>query len=330
MLAFTALKEVDDMRSSIENLRSRANGLEALLLQAFSKLKEQRDARPVQNYSPTYQPHIPNGFASSSTASPAATPSYPSFPLPPQPFTFPPVSVDLQKSPDIFVESRVPAQPVLNNAEADESSGVEGEPGQGQQDLREEEVAASLSLEFMALGRNRTLVGPGSVPHFSESDSSVRLEWGAGGRSALLLTLTLHQTSYPGPRDAPARPSSIAYDASSLPPNPTSLFPSTASLADVIPPYAETNAILRHALDWTGWYHGCIHAPTFEAELAEFWSLGDERVERANPAWLALFFAQLSSGVKHMTRDQLQALGTYGLSNGLLATRFSSVLRSRR
>lgn len=126
----------------------------------------------------------------------------------------------------------------------------------------------------------------------------------------------LLQTSFAGLSSPSVQPSSLLYDSSSLPPNPTSLFPTTSSLAGVIPPFAETQAILRHALDWTGWYHGCCHAPTFEAELAEFWSLGDKRVELVNPGWLALFFAQLSSGVKHMTRDQLSGLGTYGLSEG--------------
>lgn len=84
----------------------------------------------------------------------------------------------------------------------------------------------------------------------------------------------------------------------------------------MIPPYAEAQAILHHAIEWTGWYHACVHGPTFRRETEEFWSLGENRTNVVNPAWLAVFFAQLSCGVKHMTKQQLSVLGTCGLSDG--------------
>lgn len=113
-----------------------------------------------------------------------------------------------------------------------------------------------------------------------------------------------------------SRSSTLLYDPTSLPPNPITTFPTIASVAGVIPPFTEAQIILRHAVEWIGWYHGCVHGPTFLEEVAEFWSLGDNRVELVNPAWLAVFFAQMAAGVRHMVPQQLAALGTYGLSEG--------------
>ncbi|ORY85373.1 hypothetical protein BCR35DRAFT_302847 [Leucosporidium creatinivorum] len=290
LLAYSALKEVDDMRSSIEGMKSRITGLEALLLQAFSKLKERSDLHPTTYHSPpNHQPFFASSSSTSSSA--AAGPSFTLPPLQPNGYAHNSLKLEVNQGHDIMVDVPASLQPLLTSTTTSEAG--QRDDSAGQEDLREEEVAASLSLEFMALGRNRSLAGPASMPQFSETPSL---------------------TSFAGLSTPSAQPSSLLYDPSSLPPNPTSLFPTTASLAGVIPPFAETQAILRHALDWTGWYHGCCHAPTFEAEVAEFWSLGDKRVELVNPSWLALFFAQLSSGVKHMTREQLSALGTYGLS----------------
>lgn len=311
LLSYTALKEVDDLRSCVEGMKSRINGLEALLLQAFSKLKHRTDLHPTSYHSPAH--HQPIFASGSSTSSSAAGPS----------FTLPPshssdygqnsLKLEVNGGRDIMVDIPASLQPLLTSTTTSEAG--QRDDSVGQEDLREEEVAASLSLEFMALGRNRSLAGPASVPHFTQTQSQVgrarRIDRLNVESSSLIL-----QTSFTGLTPPSPQTSTILYDSSSLPPNPTALFPTISSLAGVIPPFAETQTILRHALDWTGWYHGCCHAPTFEAELAEFWSLGDKRVELVNPGWLALFFAQLSSGVKHMTRDQLSALGTYGLSEG--------------
>ncbi|KPV78657.1 uncharacterized protein RHOBADRAFT_41201 [Rhodotorula graminis WP1] len=158
-------------------------------------------------------------------------------------------------------------------------------------ELREEEVAASLSLEFMALGRNRALTGPQS--------------------SAQNAQISPHH---------PVHLSSV-FDPASLPQHPSAQFPTSASLARVLPPPADTHLIIEHALESTGWHHACIHAPSFRAELAEFMSHPDEtRFETASPAWLALLFAQLACGVKHMTREQLKQLGPFGLNDDDMRT----------
>jgi len=110
---------------------------------------------------------------------------------------------------------------------------------------------------------------------------------------------------------------SSVFDPASLPQHPSSLFPTATSLARVLPPPADTALIIEHALESTGWHHACIHAPSFRAELAEFMTHPDEaRFETASPAWLALLFAQLACGTKHMTREQLKQLGPFGLSDG--------------
>jgi hypothetical protein len=46
-------------------------------------------------------------------------------------------------------------------------------------------------------------------------------------------------------------------------------------------------------------------------------------MEKVNPAWLALLFAQLCCGIKHMTREQLGRVGPYGVTEG--SSSFSSL-----
>ncbi|GAA5890179.1 hypothetical protein JCM8208_002726 [Rhodotorula glutinis] len=167
----------------------------------------------------------------------------------------------------------------------------DGEGRERSDELREEEVAASLSLEFMALGRNRALTGPQSSVQNAQ--------------------LSPHH---------PVHLSSV-FDPALLPQHPSALFPTAASLARVLPPPADTHLIIEHALESTGWHHACIHAPSFRAELAEFMAHPDEsRFETASPAWLALLFAQLACGTKHMTREQLKQLGPFGLSDDDMRT----------
>ncbi|BGP36973.1 hypothetical protein JCM10449v2_000877 [Rhodotorula kratochvilovae] len=120
---------------------------------------------------------------------------------------------------------------------------------------------------------------------------------------------------------ASLHPSSSIFDPATLPHHPSALFPTSASLARVLPPFGDTQLIIEHALEHTGWHHACIHAPTFRAELAEFWRAPAEtRFDAASPAWLALLFAQLACGVRHMTREQLGKLGPFGLSDGAFAS----------
>lgn len=110
---------------------------------------------------------------------------------------------------------------------------------------------------------------------------------------------------------------SLVFHSPEAPPHPSSTFPTAASFAAALPSYPETLAIVEHAIEWTGWCHSSVHAPTFRAEVQEFWAHPEEnRLEKVNPAWLSLLFAQLCCGVKHMTSEQLGKLGPYGISGG--------------
>lgn len=106
------------------------------------------------------------------------------------------------------------------------------------------------------------------------------------------------------------------FDVSGLSTHPLTVYPNTAALARILPPFSDCERIVSHTLDWTAWLHGSVHGPTFRAEVQEFWAAPAEtRLETANPAWLALFFAQLCCGLRHSTREQLQHLGPYGLND---------------
>lgn len=97
--------------------------------------------------------------------------------------------------------------------------------------------------------------------------------------------------------------------------HPLDRFPTSASLAEVLPADDELEQIVRHALEWTNWLHAAVHDPTFRAEVREFLEAPREgRLERVNHAWLALLFTQLCCGVKHMPEEHLELLGSSGLS----------------
>ncbi|BGP12943.1 hypothetical protein JCM10213v2_000860 [Rhodosporidiobolus nylandii] len=160
--------------------------------------------------------------------------------------------------------------------------------GRGE-DLREEEVAASLSLEFMALGRSQGLNGAQSAGHNEQVSPD-------GSTQGLL-------------------PPSTVSDSTPRLTHPSSLFPNSASLAAVLPPQSDALAILEHAISYAGWCHGAVHGPTFRAEAQEFFAHPEEaRVEQAGEPWLALLFAQLCCGVKHMTEEHLRRLGPHGIT----------------
>ncbi|GAA5936355.1 hypothetical protein JCM3775_006477, partial [Rhodotorula graminis] len=75
------------------------------------------------------------------------------------------------------------------------------------------------------------------------------------------------------------------------------------------PPSPTAAAILQYSLERVGWQHGAVHAGQFLAECAEFDSWGAHRADKVNQAWLALYFAVLCVGVKHMAPDDARACG---------------------
>ncbi|GAA5831778.1 hypothetical protein JCM11251_003876 [Rhodosporidiobolus azoricus] len=337
-LALLAFSEVEGLRSTIEGLRSKVTGLESLLIAAFSKLKDdpervsaaeaalqqQYQRQAEQARAEKVSPHV--SYDGGQPLPPAPYPSFsgdifvnsqPPFPSPPHTLLtgHPPPPAPLHQSrppttassPSLspFQPGSAPGatftlppmdshgmaavnggyefQPYASTSTAmaseeaalSEKSGVESGD-----DLREEEVAASLSLEFMALGRNRAL---------------------NGGPNAQVPTNSFETTLF-----AP----SLVFDPAPRAPHPSDRFPAASSFSALLLPYTETQAILEHALTWSGWAHGAIHAPTFRAEVQEFWAHSeDTRFEEASNAWLALLFAQMCVGVKHMASEQLSTLG---------------------
>ncbi|SGY34683.1 BQ5605_C002g01667 [Microbotryum silenes-dioicae] len=277
LLAFTAFREVEQVRTTIDGLKNRVACLETLLLQAFGKLKDARkdgtlrddldigpltsgfregeDELRVDSTSSTSKRAPWHGFA------PQHEPARPNgkkefHGVPPKPST------------------SSPQESELREREEDED---EDEPGEDLSELREEEVAASLSLEFMVSAITAKGIGP--EPGTSKPNGPL-----------------------------------TGFDPTCLPRNPIDVFPTIRSLTGVIPPGNDTMAILRHSLEWMGWYHGVVFVPGFMNEVTQFWEAGDQRVEVTHPAWLALFFAQLRCGVRHMTGELLSTLGTDGLS----------------
>lgn len=289
-LSHTAFEELETIRTTIDGLRSKVSALEGILVLALGKVKEEGGRR----YS----------FGEQDSQSPM-------FYLPEAPWT----------SEDIYVEPGVVGGGAGGGYGETERLGDERGRGEERdflvvtsrgasqkgEDLRGEEVEASIALEFLALGRNRTLGRAGAaVP--DESASNL-LHFG----SPLEHLATIHGT---------------LFDSSPVPPNPTFEFPTTASLAAVIPPFAQTQAIVSHSLDYVSWYHACVHAPSFHDEVALFWAQGEDRVDHFNPAWLALFFAQMSAGVKHMTPDdQARLIGLTEDESALLCkTHFNAAV----
>lgn len=98
--------------------------------------------------------------------------------------------------------------------------------------------------------------------------------------------------------------------------HPLSVYPDAASLGPIVPPFSDCERIVDYTLERTSWLHACVHAPTFRAEVQQFWAIPHEtRLHQTNPAWLSLFFAQICCGLRHSTRDQLDQLGPHGLSD---------------
>ncbi|GAA6043554.1 hypothetical protein JCM8097_001220 [Rhodosporidiobolus ruineniae] len=356
-LALLAFSEVEDLRTTIEGLRSKVTGLESLLIAAFNKAKEDPDrvrlaeanlreyagmAKEEDGYSPSSAPMPtpvwsnqglpyvvppvghpyahPGGDIFVEAGLPAPPPPPPAaysssssssssnhFPPPPlhnlgtvsPAFTLAPIDPSRSLPPPFEFSPSAQAgyDPALSGASTSAVRSGMDEPREGEMeregssgdDLREEEVAASIQLEFMALGRNRAISGvQGATQNAPTSPDSF-------GHHSL--------------------PASLVFDSLPAASHPSNRYPTVASLAAVLPPQPDTLAILEHTIEWTNWYHAAVHGPTFRAEVQEFFAHPERlRVEEANPAWLALLFAQMCSGIKHMTGDQLRKIGPGGLT----------------
>ncbi|GAA5980410.1 hypothetical protein JCM10908_001645 [Rhodotorula pacifica] len=303
-LALGAFSEVAEMRATIIALQDRLQGLEGILSGVFGRTKLEESSPQLQTMLPptiTHEPWLanlpadlqvvgnpaqqmpsaspygPSGMVASAFSPPL---SYGSSSLSSAALALPPLQGALA-TPPIAAMVNLPSDSAAlehTGAQADQSATQDPR----WEKLREEEVAASLSLEFLALGRHR-MENSAASPHQQ--------------LSSLPTTASI-------------------FDLAGFSPNPLAVYPSATALARILPPLSDCERIVSHTLDWTGWLHGSVHAPTFRAEVQEFWAAPVEtRLEKANPAWLALFFAQLCCGLRHSTREQLEHLGPNGLSD---------------
>lgn len=134
------------------------------------------------------------------------------------------------------------------------------------------EVEAATTLEFLALGRDR------KQDHLNRSE------------------LRRPDSPYSNSVDQQYPPAALAVP--SVLPYPPPLPPH-----DILPPRELSAAIVRYSLENFGWQHGAVHMPSFEAESVEFYSWGERRFSMVNQSWLALFYAILCVGVKHMSAE---------------------------
>lgn len=150
----------------------------------------------------------------------------------------------------------------------------------GQQQPRQNEVDAAVTLEFLALGRDT------KENHFSRAE---------------VVRPTEEQSSAGGSAAGEAAESVLAVDAAS---------PSQKA-TEPLPDDATSRAFLEHSLEHVLWQHGCVHSSTFRQQCEEFYGWGDERFAKVNQAWLAMYYAMLTVSVKHMSPAEAE---TYGLT----------------
>ncbi|GAA6024107.1 hypothetical protein JCM10207_003167 [Rhodosporidiobolus poonsookiae] len=231
------------------------------------------------------------------------------------------------------------------------------------------EVEAAVTLEFLALGRDR------KQDHFSRaalrrpesrdrSGLAARKAYeptpsslGAGVETAAGEVGAAEGETEEAPTvsAAPAAPAPAAMAPSSTAPPPgpaptasANAPPTLAALAALLPSRKRSDALVAFSLDRVGWQHGAVHKPTFVGECGEFFAFssvaagvkdegsgGEEAREKAgkgegeegskperepleakerrarlvNPAWLALYFAVLCAGVKHMSAKDADEYG---------------------
>ncbi|GAA5821341.1 hypothetical protein JCM3770_006255 [Rhodotorula araucariae] len=164
--------------------------------------------------------------------------------------------------------------------------------------LRDNEVEAAVSLEFLALGRDSR------ESHFS--------------RSELRRPSTDEEGEMDEPHASPSR-----RPAHALPVEDATTSPVRTSVpADVLPDEATSTRLIDYSLDKVLWQHGGVHAGQFRRECAEFHSWGTRRAEKVNQAWLALYYALLCVAVKHMTAEDAPAYGYSGEDQRTLAKTF--------
>ncbi|KAI5474497.1 hypothetical protein MNV49_003204 [Pseudohyphozyma bogoriensis] len=176
--------------------------------------------------------------------------------------------------------------PTFNGREAANSPAVASGSGSGAEDDRMgEDVDASISLEFLALGRKR-MFGQAADTDVAESTAAPPL------------------TDPPSLNTNPSVPSPAATSPGShISIASVQAYATPTALAAAAPSQAQSEALILHALEWTSWHHAAIYVQGFAKEHGEFWNMGEGRMELADPLWV------LVAGLKHLTREQSSALG---------------------
>ncbi|GAA5842874.1 hypothetical protein JCM11251_005834 [Rhodosporidiobolus azoricus] len=188
--------------------------------------------------------------------------------------------------------------------------------------VREEhdgEVEAAVTLEFLALGRDR------KQDHFSRAElrrpstSEDEPTSPALPTSSSLIdppaSSLFAGNEVSGAGEGAGEPSSGITTQHPSPSNPShSTLATSSPLADIaalLPDRQVNDAYINFSIDRVGWQHAAVHAPSFRNEIDEFYSWGEpaQRVEKVNQAWLALYFAMLCAGVKHMSVEDSREYG---------------------
>ncbi|GAA6064445.1 hypothetical protein JCM10212_000144 [Sporobolomyces blumeae] len=160
------------------------------------------------------------------------------------------------------------------------------------------EVEAAVTLEYLALGRDR------KEDHFHRAElRRPSPEADDEPTSPTLLPKpTLGEaptTPWPGAADPSSHAGLAGSPSRSSHAYPPS-HPGTAFSSEALPSPALSEFLITYSLDRTCWQHSAVHVGQFRAEHGEFLSWGDRRAELVNQAWLALYFSMLCVGVKHM------------------------------
>ncbi|KAM0752346.1 hypothetical protein T439DRAFT_347217 [Meredithblackwellia eburnea MCA 4105] len=288
-----AYNELDTLRQTTDLLRSRIAGLEGLLATAFAANQIKPSLTPPSSQSSSSYNSYPH---------PSSATFYPP-PPPPLASQHPQNQSHAVAGPSSSRSLPAPpAPPPVPKSEASEDISAPG-TSTGDETLRGEEVEASVALEFMALGRHRAFGHPGDQQAL-DSETNGDGGGGPGGETSQQTSPHAREEYVPTPTDAGS-----SGPAAPFLPSPSALFPTTASLLAAAPPRSRADALISHSLDWMGWHHGAVHAPSFKRETLEFWNWGERRMEVASPAWLALWYALLVVGVGNLAEGQGQLLG---------------------
>ncbi|KAH8922834.1 hypothetical protein BT69DRAFT_1319917 [Atractiella rhizophila] len=227
------------------------------------------------------------------------------------------------------------------NFEEDKTTRGDGTPTEKGSEGMNEESEAAVTLEYLALGRDRrqgfsTATGGAATAVESpeeeesmlnpEARETLRQEQQTNSSDGSGLTPTMSLLTPQRPPASLEKTSSTSSNSSgkrkfgTLPPI-SSLLPdglqtsspnpylSQPIFENVLPNKTTCDKILEFSLTQVLWQHACVHAPTFRREVAEFWQWEERKLEIVHQCWLALFWTMLCVGVRSMNKEEFTAAG---------------------